>query len=106
MRGVTPETAWLLGSYKGAIMLNQEFTEKLKKYADVIVRVGLNLQPNQRLLILTSGAVEAIAPFVRAVSKSAYQAGARYVSISWADEELSVVRLENAPDDSFSEIPE
>lgn len=86
-------------------MLNQEFAEKLKKYTDVIVRVGLNLQPNQRLLILTSGTVEAISPFVRAVSKSAYQAGARYVSVLWEDEELSVIRLENAPDDSFSEIP-
>lgn len=29
-----------------------EFERNLDKYADVIVRVGLNLQPAQRLLII------------------------------------------------------
>lgn len=87
-------------------MSNQAFAEKLKKYADLIIQVGLNLQPGQRLLIRTSGTVESVAPTVRAVAASAYQAGARFVDVIWGDEALSVARLENAPDDSFSELPE
>lgn len=87
-------------------MSNQSFAEKLKKYADVIVQVGVNLQPGQKLLIRAGGAVEATAPVVRAVTASAYQAGARYVDVVWADEALGVARLENAPDDSLDEGPE
>ena len=86
-------------------MSNQSFAEKLKKYADVIVQVGLNLQPGQRLLIRTGGSIESVAPTVRAVVRSAYEAGARYVDVDWRDEEQSVIRFENAPDDSFSELP-
>ncbi|MFX1344330.1 MAG: aminopeptidase [Promethearchaeota archaeon] len=33
--------------------LSSEFEIKLEKYAEVIVKVGLNLQPGQRLLIGT-----------------------------------------------------
>ena len=87
-------------------MSNQTFAEKLKKYADVIVQVGLNLQAGQHLVIRAGGQVEETAPLVRAVSTSAYQAGAGYVHVVWNDEDLSVVRLENAPDDSFDELPD
>lgn len=87
-------------------MLNKEFAEKLKKYADVAVQVGVNLQPGQRLVIRANGAVEAVAPMVRAVTKSAYEAGARLVDVIWLEETLTVIRLENAPDDSFSEFPD
>ena len=87
-------------------MSNQTFAEKLKKYADVVIQVGLNLQPGQKLVIRASGAIEDTAPVVRAMTKSAYQAGARFVDVLWADEPLSVIRLENAPDDSFNEGPD
>ncbi|MFK7801550.1 MAG: aminopeptidase [Anaerolineae bacterium] len=87
-------------------MSNQEFAEKLKKYADVAVQVGLNLQPGQRLVIRAGGTIEAVAPVVRAVATSAYQAGARLVDVIWSDEALAVARLENGPDDSFSEFPD
>ncbi|MEM9775167.1 MAG: aminopeptidase [Chloroflexota bacterium] len=86
-------------------MAIENFEEKLKKYADVVVQVGLNLQPGQRLLIRPAGSVESVAPLVRAVSKSAYEAGCRYVDVMWSDEDLGVIRLENAPDDSFKELP-
>ncbi len=87
-------------------MPNQSFAEKLKKYADVIVQVGLNLQPGQKLMIRAAGAIESTAPVVRAVTRSAYQAGARYVDVIWNDQELSIARLENAPDDSLEEVPD
>ena len=31
--------------------MSSEFEEKLEKYAEVILKIGLNLQPKQRLLI-------------------------------------------------------
>lgn len=76
----------------------------LTKYAEVIVKIGLNLQPGQRLLIRTFGPVEAVAPLARQVSRAAYAAGARLVEVIWSDEKIDQIRFENAPLDSFSEI--
>jgi aminopeptidase len=78
------------------------FEDKLRNYTDVIVRVGVGLQPGQRLVV--QAPVET-APVVRRIVASAYQAGAPYVDVLWNDEELARVRLEHAPRDSFEEYP-
>ena len=87
----------------------EEFDRNLKKYADVIVKVGLNLQPGQRLLVsstaLFDGASLEAAPLIRLVTKSAYQMGARYVDIIWGDEEIMLSRYQYARRDSFGEYP-
>jgi len=79
------------------------FKEKLKKYADLIVKVGLNLQPGQRLIIYAIPLE--VAPLVRQVTASAYQHGSKLVSVLWLDEQLNKIRLQHAPDDSFEEFP-
>jgi aminopeptidase len=82
------------------------FDESLKKYAQLIVHVGLNLRKGQRLIInnaSTRGVPLHAAPLVRAVAREAYQAGARYVDVIWNDEELIRTRVQDAPADSFSE---
>ncbi|MEM7801784.1 MAG: aminopeptidase [Chloroflexota bacterium] len=76
----------------------------LTKYAEVIVKIGLNLQPGQRLLIRTFGPVETVAPLVRQVSRCAYETGARLVEVIWSDEEIDQIRFETAALESFSEI--
>ena len=80
----------------------------LRAYADLTVRVGLNLQPTQRLLIIgpiaNGGASLDAAPLVRAITASAYRAGARLVETLWGDEALLAARLEHAPRDSFAEF--
>jgi len=81
--------------------------ESLQKYAELIVRVGLNLQEGQRLLInnlTTRGVLLHVAPLVREVAKAAYKAGARYVDVIWSDEELLKTRVQMAPHDSFDEF--
>lgn len=83
-------------------MNEREFSQALQKYADVIVRVGLNLRAGQRLLI-AAGIFDH--PLVRRVAASAYQAGARYVDILWEDEETTHIHVKNAPKDALSEIP-
>ncbi len=82
--------------------------ELLKKYAEAIVRVGLNLRKGQRLIIHNAtarGVPFAARPLVHEVTKAAYAAGARYVEVIWGDEETHRIRLKNAPADSFDEYP-
>ncbi|NCC33239.1 MAG: aminopeptidase [Chloroflexia bacterium] len=76
--------------------------QDLDKYADVIVRVGLNLQAGQRLII--RGDLQTAA-LIRAVARRAYQAGARLVDVIWGDEQLMLVRAQEAPRNSFDEVP-
>ena len=80
----------------------QEFSQSLQKYADVVVRVGLNLRAGQRLII-SAGIFDY--PLVRLVTTSAYSAGARYVDVIWEDEETTHIHLKIAPKDALSEIP-
>jgi aminopeptidase len=85
-----------------------DFEQKLQKYADVTVKVGLNLQPGQRLIIggpLTRGVDIQLAGLVRMLATSAYKAGARYVDVIWGDPELRLLRYQMAPRDSFDEFP-
>lgn len=87
---------------------NQQHQERLEKYAEAIVRVGLNLRAGQRLIITNStsrGVTPAARPLIHAVVKAAYAAGARFVDVIWGDEELLRLRLQHAPADSFGEYP-
>ncbi len=87
-------------------MVSVRHQQLLKKYADVIVRVGLNLRKGQRLIInnsRTRGVLVHAAPLVHEVARSAYAAGARYVDVIWGDEELIRIRLQNAGRASLSE---
>lgn len=80
-----------------------EFNAMLEKYADVVVKVGLNLRSNQRLAIR---ALIDDAPFVRKVAESAYKAGARYVDIMWADETVNRTRMQHAEGETLTELPD
>ena len=90
--------------------MSSEFEQNLDKYADVIIRVGLNLQPGQRLLIGEPffgiyGTPIELVPLVRLVVRKAYQAGARLVDVLWNDDQMRLTRFEEAPRDSFEEFP-
>jgi len=86
----------------------KEHQKLLKKYAEAVVQVGLNLRAGQRLIITNAtsrGVPPAARLFVHEVTKAAYAAGARYVETIWGDEEMQRIRLQNAPADSFNEYP-
>ncbi|MFX1593148.1 MAG: aminopeptidase [Promethearchaeota archaeon] len=90
--------------------MNSEFEKNLENYADVIVKIGLNLQPGQRLLIggttpYTYGTPIELFPLVRLITKKAYKVGARFVEVFWDDNQLRKIRFEHAPSDSFEEYP-
>jgi aminopeptidase len=71
---------------------------KLEKLAEVAVKVGLQLQHGQDLVIT---APIAALPLVRLVTKHAYMAGAGLVTTFYADEVTTLARYAHAPDDSF-----
>jgi len=84
-----------------------EFEQNLEKYVDVILKVGLNLQKGQRLLInsMRSTPLLELAPFVELITKKAYQMGAKFVEVIWNDPQLDLIRFQYAPRDSFEEFP-
>jgi aminopeptidase len=84
-------------------MSEKTFEQKLADYADLAVRVGVNIQPGQRLVIRAP--IES-APFVRLIAKAAYKAGSPLVSAMYIDDALTLTRFENAPAGSFATYPE
>lgn len=75
---------------------------RLQKYADLIIKTGVNVQQNQTVIIRAE--IEA-AEFTRMVAKSAYKNGAKNVIVEYADAQLDLVKYENAPEETFLEFP-
>ena len=77
----------------------------LETYAELAVRIALNLQPGQRLMIIgplaNGGASLEAAPLAREVAAAAYRAGAPLVETLYGDEAQQRVRFAHAPRDSF-----
>jgi leucyl aminopeptidase (aminopeptidase T) len=55
---------------------------RLKRLAEVAVKVGANVQPGRLAVVL---AIVEAAPAARAVARAAYRAGARHVDIAYVD---------------------
>ena len=77
--------------------------ELLEEYARLIVRMGVNLQGDQPLVI---NAPLACAGFARCVASAAYDAGAHDVTVAWNDEEFARLRYDKAKKSVFTEFPE
>ncbi|MBP2650287.1 MAG: peptidase aminopeptidase [Firmicutes bacterium] len=75
----------------------------LKKYAKLIVKTGVNLQPGQPLVIVSP--IEC-AYFARVVAELAYQEGASEVTVHWKDELLAKVKFLFAPEKVFEKFPQ
>ncbi|MEH7253116.1 aminopeptidase [Neobacillus niacini] len=79
-----------------------DFKTNLKKYAELAVKVGVNIQKGQTLVVI---ATLDSAEFVRQVVKSAYETGALNVIVNWNDDVVSRTKYELAPDDAFTTYP-
>ena len=75
----------------------------LRKYAKTAIKVGVNLQPKQFLVI--NSTVEAI-DFTRLVVEEAYKAGAQEVYVNYSDPYLTKLDYQYADIDCLCEIPE
>ena len=78
------------------------FDARLDKLAEVAIRVGLNLQPGQELVL--TAPLDAV-PLVRRISHHAYKAGASLVTPLYSDEESTLARFQLAPDSAFDYAP-
>ncbi|MDV6379308.1 aminopeptidase [Sporosarcina sp. GW1-11] len=78
------------------------FQNQLSNYAELAVKVGVNIQPDQYLFISASTEVP---QFVRLIVEKAYEAGARQVFVDWVDDVVTRLRYEKAPENSFTEFP-
>jgi aminopeptidase len=77
--------------------------EKIEKYAELAVKIGVNIQEGQTLVI---NAPVTSADFVRRVADKAYEAGAKNVHVEWNDDELTRLKYDKAPFEAFTEYPE
>src|SRR5258706_4299322 len=78
----------------------------LQLYAELVVRVGLNVQPGQRVMIIgaspaNGGASLEAAPLAREIAAAAYRAGSPLVETIYGDERQLSMRFKYAPRDSF-----
>jgi aminopeptidase len=76
--------------------------ERARRYAELAVRVGANVQPGQLVDVLAR--VEH-AEIARAVARAAYEAGARYVDVYYSDQHVRRAMIEGAADDVLSWTP-
>ncbi|WP_409366959.1 aminopeptidase [Lysinibacillus sp. 38-6] len=79
------------------------FEEKLRAYAELAVKVGVNIQPGQYLLVNTS--IDAL-DFARLVVKEAYKAGAGRVHVNFSDDEMDRAFFEHASEEEFNRYPQ
>ena len=82
-------------------MLNLE--KKLEKYAELAVKVGINLKEKEGLII--SGNVDTL-PLARKIMKKAYELGAKHVEFQLNDDEMTLIRYEDAKDFVFDSFPQ
>lgn len=82
-------------------MVNLE--RNLEKYAELAVKVGINLKEKEGLLI--AGNAETL-PLARLVMKKAYEAGAKHVEFQLADDEMSLIRFKHGKDYVFENFPQ
>ncbi|MCA1035604.1 aminopeptidase [Bacillus infantis] len=80
-----------------------QFQQNLEKYAELAVKVGVNVQEGQTLVI--NAALDA-AEFVRLAVKKAYETGAANVVVNWSDDTVTRLKYDLAPEESFTEYPE
>lgn len=77
--------------------------EKLSKYADLLVEIGLNVQSGQRVVI--NATTDAL-PLVRLVTEKAYAKGAVDVNVKLGDAKLTRLHAENKSVEEYSRVPE
>jgi aminopeptidase len=75
-------------------------TEMLERFADLVVRVGVNIQPGQGVVVSADIAQLEI---TRAVVEQAYAAGAGWVEVAWTDGPIRRSELTHATLETLTE---
>ena len=83
-------------------MTPSSFDERLARYAELLVKVGVNLPAGGKLLV---NAPLSAAPLVRLVARAAYRAGALDVRVEYHDEHLALALYEDGSDEAMGFLP-
>ncbi|MHA0035422.1 aminopeptidase [Deinococcus sp. PESE-13] len=83
-------------------MTPSSFDERLARYAELLVKVGVNLPAGGKLLV---NAPLSAAPLVSLVARAAYRAGALDVRVEYHDEHLALALYEDASDEAVGFLP-
>lgn len=84
-------------------MNNNNFNEKLDKYAQLIVEVGVNVQKSHTVILQIS--VDQ-APLARLITEKAYALKAAQVIVEWSDDVIQREFLAHAESDRLENIPQ
>jgi aminopeptidase len=76
-----------------------EAADRLTRLAELSVRVGVDVQPGQLVVVLAQ--VEN-APLAREIARAAYRAGASYVQSRYIDRHFTRAQIELGPEASLS----
>ena len=76
--------------------------ERLRRYAELVLRVGVNLERGQDLLVMLR---HEHAAFARALAETAYRAGAAYVDVAYADDHVQRARIAHSAEEFLGEGP-
>lgn len=82
-------------------MPSVDFDRKLAHLADLALRVGVNLQPGQRLVLI--GPYEAV-DLLRRIARRAYELGAPLVYLELLDERVNLIRALHAGDETLETV--
>jgi aminopeptidase len=78
-----------------------DLTSRLERYARLAVKVGLNVQPGQRVFIrATRGEPE----FVHLVVRAAYRTGASLVHVLWEDDAVDLIRVQESSREGLEHV--
>ena len=73
--------------------------ERLERYAELVVRVGANVQPGQEVFLFPAVEHHELA---RALTRQAYKAGASYVNVLYRDTHARKAMIELGPDEALT----
>ncbi|WP_085522222.1 aminopeptidase [Tuberibacillus sp. Marseille-P3662] len=79
------------------------FQSKLEKYAELVVKIGLNVQKDQPVII--QAPIEA-AEFAREAVRAAYRNGAKKVDVDYSDAPTGRIQFEEQPEESLKDVPQ
>lgn len=79
----------------------EPFDQLLQRYARLVIRVGVNLQPGQRVVV---EALPEQADVARVLVDEAYRSGASHVSLVYRDPHLQRAAVEHAPEDQLGRV--
>lgn len=81
----------------------ENLNKNLDKYAELAVKVGINLKEKEGLII--TGNMDTL-PLARKIMRKAYELGAKHVEFQLNDDEMTLIRYEYGKDFVFQSFPQ